>query len=221
METTKFLSGIAHELKFWKGFVKTERFCNGWLPNIKTPELNQGVYEFIRDLANYPGYIDRGGLKVLDVGSGVVSILNGTIPKENITTADPLGELYELVFDYKSHLLKAPEPYPGEELPYNEEFDVVHMSNAIDHSQDPVLTLKKLYDSCKTGGYIIVQGFENEGSFEQWAGFHQWDISYDNGYMKIADKDGNLKIVGDYVSKTHFLGKVTSDKIWAIWIIKK
>jgi hypothetical protein len=32
-------TGIAHEVNFWKGFIKTPRFMYGWVPEIKTPEL--------------------------------------------------------------------------------------------------------------------------------------------------------------------------------------
>jgi len=88
---------IEHELNFWKGFVQTERFLVGWCGHHKTPELREQVADFILSVPHH---------KVLDVGSGVVSILNGLIPKENITTADPLGDHYKTIFDYQSHGMK-------------------------------------------------------------------------------------------------------------------
>ena len=86
--TTLELHGIYHELHFWKGFVKTERFLNGWVAKVKTPELNNEVADFIKSVSHE---------SVLDVGSGVCSLLNGLV---NVDTCDPLGDLYSLIFDF-------------------------------------------------------------------------------------------------------------------------
>lgn len=214
---TEFLKGISHELKFWQTFVKTPRFLNGWVNNIKTPELDQFVHEFIRsNISKLPT------AKVLDVGSGVVSILNGTVDKKILTTADPLGELYEVVFDYKKYNIAHPIAVPGEELNFENEFDIVHMSNAIDHAQAPALVIENLYRACKVGGYVILQGFENEGTFENWQGFHQWDISYELGYLKIKDKNGDLIVVNQFVNNTIESKKVEFEsKTWYIWVFQK
>ena len=93
--TTLELHGIYHELAFWQQFVKTDRFLQGWVKKVKTPELNQEVADFILSVPNQ---------KVLDVGSGVCSILNGLV---NVTPCDPLGDLYKLVFDFERHKLVA------------------------------------------------------------------------------------------------------------------
>ena len=37
-------TGREHEVNFWKGFVKTQRFLTQWVPEIKTEELDMGVY---------------------------------------------------------------------------------------------------------------------------------------------------------------------------------
>ena len=74
--TTLELHGIYHELAFWQQFVKTDRFLNGWVGKGKTPELNQEVADFIKSVPHET---------VLDVGSGVCSILNEIIfNKKNI-----------------------------------------------------------------------------------------------------------------------------------------
>ena len=59
--TTLELHGIYHELSFWKEFVKTKRFLEGWVGKQKTPELNQEVADFILSVPHE---------SVLDVGSG-------------------------------------------------------------------------------------------------------------------------------------------------------
>ncbi|MBK6571784.1 MAG: hypothetical protein IPG21_04830 [Saprospiraceae bacterium] len=101
-------TGREHEVNFWKGFVKTQRFLTQWVPEIKTEELDMGVYRFLRDMDNP---------KVLDVGSGVVSILNGTV--KDLDAADPLAEDYKQIFDYEAHRLTPPLPFAGEEVGQN------------------------------------------------------------------------------------------------------
>ena len=219
--TTQELHGIAHELKFWQGFVKTERFLKGWVGNCVTPELNIKVRDFIAEHLT-------PGSKVLDVGSGVVSILNGLVPKADLTAADPLGGLYEIIFDYKKYGINPPLPVPAEELSYKEEFDVVHISNAIDHCQNPVAAVDKLRQAVKPGGYLIMQGFENEALYENWQGFHQWNVEiFPNEDRKEGQSAGFLTITGKDMTHTiangHYCQKLflENNKSWFIWIQKK
>lgn len=200
------LHGIYHELAFWQRFVKTDRFIKGWVGNQKTPELNQEVAEFILSVPHE---------SVLDVGSGAVSLLNGLV---NVTACDPLGDLYRLVFDYDKYKLKSPLPIPAEELEYKNEFDIVHISNALDHTQNPMNALNRLLQAVKPGGYLIVQGFVNEASHEGWQGFHQWDISIDdNGTMIIKGEIHEYTVVWE--AKYKLLP--TNERFWYYWIVKK
>jgi SAM-dependent methyltransferase len=205
--TTLELHGIYHELAFWQQFVKTDRFLKGWVGKVKTPELNQEVADFIKSVPHDT---------VLDVGSGVCSILNGLV---NVTPCDPLGHLYKLIFDFERHKLKAPLPYPAEELPFKNEFDIVHISNALDHTQETRKALDLLLQAVKPGGYLIVQGFFNEATHENWQGFHQWDISLDDhGCMVILGKKSKTIIAWPphKFATVNLLGRD-----WYYWIIKK
>lgn len=213
MNNTKFLEGIAHELKFWKGFVQTPRFLDGWVSFNKTPELNMMAYDFITGMT-------KPTSKVLDVGSGVVSILNGTISPSKLTAADPLGGLYECIFDYEKYGIKPPIPVTAEDMNIHSEYDIVHMSNAIDHAQNPERVIYNLWEACKPGGFIIIQGFENEGTFENWEGFHQWDIVVRNNAIVITDRDGKSRYVKQ--DKTVLLEYFTiGTKTWYLWIFQK
>lgn len=205
--TTLELHGIYHELRLWKGFVKTDRFIKGWVGNQKTPELNQELADFILSVPHE---------SVLDVGSGVCSLLNGLV---NVDSCDPLGDLYSLVFDYKAHKIKKPLAIPAEQLQFTNIYDIVHISNALDHSQDPLKALEKLMQAVKPGGYLIVQGFINEAIHENWQGFHQWNIDIDDaGLMHIAAKDSKT-----IVAWPPFMFKKVSllNRDWFYWIVKK
>ena len=205
--TTKELHGIYHELNFWRGFVKTDRFLHGWVGKQKTPELQQYVADFIKSVPHET---------VADVGSGVVSILNGLVP---VIPIDPLGELYQFVFDYKAHKLTHPLPYPAEEMPVINHFDIVHCSNAIDHTQRPLLAYESMMRAVKPGGYIIIQGFENEGTHENWQGFHQHDIYVNMEALCIKNQMGDMRVIDNDSAHLEFVE--FEGKRWYIWIKQK
>jgi SAM-dependent methyltransferase len=205
--TTLELHGIYHELAFWQQFVKTDRFLNGWVKKVKTPELNQEVADFILSVPRET---------VLDVGSGVCSLLNGLV---NVTSCDPLGDLYRLIFDYERHKLTPPLAIPAEYLKYSNEFDIVHISNALDHCQNPYDALNSLIEAVKPGGYLIVQGFCNEAEHENWQGFHQFNLDLtESGILRIKGKSGELVPL----FTAHMYKKIDiGNKQWFYWIIKK
>jgi len=205
--TTLELHGIYHELAFWQQFVKTDRFLDGWVKKVKTPELNNEVADFIKSVPHET---------VLDVGSGVCSILNGLV---NVTACDPLGDLYKLVFDYERHKLTAPLPIPAELLTYKNQFDIVHISNALDHCQSPYDALNNLLAGVKPGGYLIVQGFCNEAEHENWQGFHQYNLDLtESGILRIKGKDTELAAFWT----PHIYKKFAiNNKEWFYWIVKK
>ena len=216
------LKAVKHELAFWAEFVKTPRFIEGWVADCKTPELHTIAYDFIRAVTSPMS-------KVLDLGSGVVSILNGTVKKENLLACDPLGELYEIIFDYKAHGINPPIPLQAEDIIFQEEFDIVHMSNAIDHATDPDKIFANIASACKAGGFVILQGFENEGSAQGYDGMHQFDF-------KTSDKNGeegiqycrkdqkapvnlvnpSLEVLKVYRFPNHYQGKT-----WYIYVAQK
>ena len=212
---TEELKAIAHELGFWKGFVRSSRFLHGWVKDVRTPELHQTVYDFIRSVPNG---------KVMDVGSGVVSILNGSFPSTtHLLPVDPLGDLYGFIFDYEKHTMIQPVACPCEELTENglKDFDIVHSSNSLDHMQDPVLAFENMLNATKKGGYAIVQCFENEAIYENYEGFHKWNLTLPDQLIRVENKEGDSAfLTGNFeVVKTEIVK--FEDKNWFIWMAKK
>ncbi len=215
-------SGIDHEINFWRKFVETERFQQ-WYAPWPTPELNHHIRAVLNTLT-----AERDQLYVMDVGSGPVSILHGLNPKLKIETVDPLTTLYQQIFNFALYGIKPPLDYAAEAIPpeYHEMFDVVHISNALDHTKDPVLAFQSLLDCCRVGGYLIVQGFVNEALHENWQGFHQYNLSLDNtGCLIIADKH-QAKVICptgyNYETiwfKTEHVGML--DRHWFMLVLKK
>lgn len=210
------IQGADHEINFWKEFVKTERFLGGWVGQGKTPELNNIVYDFIKNNLPFGG-------KVLDCGSGVCSILNGTVPNKDLMVTDLLGAEYGKIFDYSKHDIVQPIPLGCEDLPYREQFDIVHISNALDHTQQPNIAFQKLLEAVKKDGYLIVQGFENEANHEQWAGFHQFNISLDHKDLVIQGKN-DAWVFGTDLYEVVIAERIFIEMLgreWFIFIVKK
>ena len=217
MQTIK---GSDHEISFWKQFVQSDRFINGWLSNEKTPELNDLVFMFLK------GQPDA---KVLDCGSGVVSILHGTVKPENLVSADLLADEYLSIFEYHKYSeINIPFAVSCEGLKWRNDFDVVHISNALDHTQDPQAAYNAMYRAVKPGGFLIVQGFVNEGTHEDWTGFHQFNIDIKelitNGVeytaLVIESKNGDAVVY----QNPYFARKIHIDLLgrdWIVFIVRK
>jgi len=83
-----------------------------------------------------------------------------------------------------------------------------------------------MYRAVKPGGFLIVQGFVNEGTHEEWTGFHQWDLdlfmeNQEGEGLKITDKHGAQTILAQ---NPYFARKIHIDLLgrdWLIWITCK
>lgn len=205
--------GKNHELTFWKGFVKTSRFSNNWASVLPNPECQPETRQLIETYLQ-----ENPKAKVLDLGSGVVSILRGIVPDDQLTAVDPLADDYRRIFDYSSHGITPPVTAPGEKLPQKtSSFNIVHISNALDHADNPGQVLSELRRVCKKGGLVIVSGFVREGEFEKYQGLHQWNIEAHktSGYylLSVTDKDDRMNAVIRIESDKSDLMKVYADKV--------
>jgi len=204
---------MQQEIDFWKHFVTTNRFLDGWLSKEKTPELNDIVYGFL---------LNHKSSLTLDVGSGVVSLLHGTIDPDKLTSCDLLAAEYVKFFNYPNYQIKPPLAKSAEELDFNTKFNVVHISNALDHCQDVPKAYNNLYSCVDANGYLIVQGFVNEGIYENYEGFHQWNLNVVNNSQLILSDKTNTNIVLDtdpYFTIKLFIPHM--NKEWFIWIKKR
>lgn len=198
----------ADELRFWQGFVRSDRFLQGGVPPIRTPELRDEVFKYIWD---------RPKAEVLDVGSGVVSILRGTVPDCLLTAADPLSPLYELIFDYRGHGISPPVACAVEELPYEHSFDIVHISNALDHCQDPAQGMKALWRAVRPGGALIVCGFIDEALQQHRTGMHQWNFDVEGKELRLWDGKKQKKVAW-WEGSIAFPEVLCTGRRWLVWI---
>jgi SAM-dependent methyltransferase len=176
----------SHEAGYWTDSLATadsrERFADRLDPEteIGGAALRRAVEE-----------VDREEVAILDVGSGPLTSVGKKYPgkKIEVTAADALAG------DYAKALAKAGiEPLvpvvavAGEDvLDYfgPETFDVTFMSNALDHTADPMLVIKNLVDVTKRDGRVALRHMKNEGERNSYFGIHIWNIECRDGRFVI------------------------------------
>lgn len=215
-EPMRQIPGASDEITFWKDFVHTDQFKSWLVPGVPAPELDKVVVQHIQSYKPFP--------RMLDVGSGVVSILWSLCRGEGLVATDLLAAEYALFYDYQD-FSQLPLAIAGEDLRYDKEFDVVHMRNALDHSQNPLRVWDNLKRACKPGGLLIVAGFEKEGSFLHQLGMHQWDlfVQEDKGlFLRPANTTDLVQLEAPDFTVLHLSSKLlVSGRRWMTWIGKR
>ena len=180
MENKTTTDGFAHEIEFWKGFVKSDRFLLNWVFPEQNPEIRANHPDVAKCFDDFAAARNQEWdiIDVLDVGSGALPWIKGVLPNMRLTACDPLADEYQKIFDYDAHEQQRPVKAFAESLPFDDNsFDIVHCSNALDHTQNPYKAILEMERVCRPGGMILIQGFENEAIHEDWKGLHQWNIS--------------------------------------------
>ena len=170
--------GRVDEENFWKSFVCTERFQNNWCTSSPNPELNSEIDLFLTTVSS----LSKGNVSVLDIGSGPVSILSRSTSSANceLHAVDPLADFYKKILpnNIDQFDVVIPNTMDAEELSTNfgaNSFDVVHIRNALDHTKNPITSLREMFSIAKENGFVVIHGFENEATWENWVGMHQWN----------------------------------------------
>ena len=159
---------------------------------------------FSRELREALADVQRRGNsrpRLLEVGSGPVSIIAAGVDERlvDVTAVDPLARVYRDLLslnglDYPVR----PRPGRGEYLRRlfgPRAFDVVYSSNALDHTTSPRRCLEQMCEVLKTGGYLVLEGFINEGSNGKWIGLHQHDLSPSDGQLIDVDRHGTRSVL--------------------------
>jgi SAM-dependent methyltransferase len=132
-------------------------------------------------------------LQALDIGCGAISrlrwgALNGFL---TVTGVDPLLDMYAIVRERHGYanlpaIRCAHEVIGGAEqlatalAPAS--FDLAFCSNALDHTEDPVVVVEGIARVVRPGGLVAIDVYTREGSRENWWQLHQFD-------MYINDRD--------------------------------
>lgn len=171
-------------------------------------------------LAEYPNP------KVLEVGCGPYPV--GSIPPEeghniSLSCCDVLAVPYSIL-----HSLFGITPHIKIDFSFVERltdryeensFDIVRMSNALDHSYDPFMGIFEMLKVTRKGGTLRLFHRENESQRELEYGMHQWNITSDGpGSMVIWRKGFRAEIrdiLGDSANvKTEIIKPETGTSIF-------
>ncbi|MDR2429215.1 MAG: class I SAM-dependent methyltransferase [Candidatus Margulisbacteria bacterium] len=173
-----WLDGISSEISFWKSLMVVEHAGGGGVTYIKK--------KFILEK-----YITGKKTRLLDVGSGPFPYVGAKTDKTELEyhAVDPLAQCYKILRDrYKICADIIPEfafvEYLTEKFSENY-FDIVHMSNALDHCFNPLLGIYQMLHVCRIGGKVILRHGNNEAENSNYDGFHQWNICVENTELII------------------------------------
>lgn len=222
MYMDNWMNGISTEIKFWNGLFKSRGEIGG----------SRKVFEYRIDPKcpfQMPDELNSEFDKILDVGSGPYSRLGFVYNdrKLDITLVDPLAHVYKILAS-KYDLVFPIEAKPGmvETLSLNykqNEFDIVHMSNSLDHCFNPVEGLYQLLYVTKVGGKVILRHHNNVGESENYKGFHQWNLTVKNNEFLIWRGEEIINIneaISDFAT-VEFAGEASEELFEDIWNYNK
>ena len=198
-EYRKFLkiwfAGIPSEISFWSKYIAD----------------NKNVIFKKRDF-DFEEYVKSENTKFLDVGSGPSSCVGTETEKTNLQfiAVDPLAHIYKLIKrENKLKTIVNPQfamvECLNDKFPENE-FDIVHMRNALDHSFNPLYGILQMLYIVKVGGKVILRHLENEAIAQNYKGFHQWNLCAEENDYVVWRKDIKVKL-------SEFLGNIADVKI--------
>lgn len=176
-----WLSGLKDEVCFWDNYIRNEG--GRYFYKFQKQRSNKRKFELDEDIP-----VDFYGkeYKFIDVGSGPFSRCGKISDKVylNSIAVDPLAYAYNALkekynVDNGINLENGfVELLDKKYMPNT--FDMVHMSNSLDHCFSAVDGIYQLLNICKIGGKVILRHAENEAEKEQYKGLHQWNLSLDN-----------------------------------------
>ena len=190
----KWLSGVQSEIAFWYSIISTKGEACG-----KGGELWQEVISNER-----PFVLDEDITSpvtcFLDVGSGPFSRCGLKSEKTALEfhAVDALAPAYKIMKNYFGIASGITPEFGFAELVgdiYEEDsFDIVHMSNSLDHCVEPLIAIYNLLFVCKIGGKVILRHAKNEAVRENYEGFHQWNLNIENGDFIIWNDSNKFNI---------------------------
>lgn len=187
-------NGIGQELGFWERWMQSR--------GLEWPEdFQQRLTPSAPLLHEVARRLPRGVSEpvVLDVGSGPLSRIGRRVDdstRPRVIACDPLMNHYlRLLRENGLSPLTECLEAPAEDLSayFSPNFaDVVHCSNALDHSFDPIRGIEEMLYVAKPGAAVVLLHATNEAENENYEGFHQWNFDADSGRFIVWNKQHRI-----------------------------
>lgn len=192
----EWLKGIPYEVAFWRSYYANERRRNdlfGWSLYGKPCNL-EGF--------DIDGYIAGCGVDnpiILDVGCALSyafgNIINGT--EADVRYVDPLAPFYNKILErYK---IQRPRITYGMVEALSASFapgsvTFIHIRNALDHCANPFGGILQALSTLRIGGVLYLNHFRNEAQNEGYRGFHQYNITEQDGHLILWNRDNSIDV---------------------------
>ena len=220
-----YLSGILEEKSFWGSFdfnktnaSQAKRLINPLIVFVIPPETIHSP----QNTSSPPRHI-----VILDCGAGPLSVVGNWHPDFEIEliAVDPLAKFYNKLLSQKNII-----PYPRVQYAAVEHvddifpgnfFDVVHIQNALDHSECPMDGINSMLLVLKPFGSIILIHYRNVATIESFVGLHQWNFDVNAlEEFTITSKNNTVTNVNVELSGRAIVQSVVNDREIYTRIIK-
>jgi len=178
-----WIGGLDHEVGWWGDLIRSRGLGHEKEFQARLHPSRPAPAYLTRPVAR----CERTPVCILDVGSGPLSpLLSYQWPcPVKLQAVDPLARIYGDIADRE----KLPLPIPPE-LAFAEDlsafvpaesFDIVHSSNALDHSFDPLRAIWEMIHVTRVGGTVVLLHYRNEAEKARYVGLHQWNFDVREG----------------------------------------
>ena len=187
-----WVRGLSDEVRFWTNEFYKDR---EWWEKQRGYSPYQYEYDF-----SYEEYVDGDEVKFLDVGSGPISDCGSRSDKikVDIEAVDPLAYVYEKLKEVLGFYTKITIQYAEVEAltdKYSEnQFDIVHIRNALDHSHNPLLGIMQMLYVVKVGGKVLMNHLDNEAQNAKYKGLHQWNLQVIDGAFLLWNREIKINV---------------------------
>jgi SAM-dependent methyltransferase len=181
------------ELTYWDGWLRSRGYQ--WPTDfIERLDPDSTLQQHIGQ------FLSSHNPRIVDVGAGPLTFLgkrwNGR-PLQ-IVPVDPLAEQYADLL--KEAGIQAPVPTTHAEAEKlsqqfgHDVFDLAYARNCLDHSYDPIESVRQMVTVTKPGGYVLLEHRLTEGFHVHYHGLHQWDFWIHKGDSLMLSSPGRSTV---------------------------
>lgn len=198
----RWLTGVPYEVAFWRSYYanrKRRRQLMEWSQYDRECSLD----DF--DIAAFIASCPTEEPLLLDVGCAMSYAFGNIVGgrPRRVVYIDPLAPFYNRILH--RYRIDRPEISFGmaEYLSATNagiRADFIHIRNALDHCADPMEGILQALACLRVGGVLYLNHFDNEALREAYRGFHQYNITEEDGKLLIWDRKLRKTWVDDTVA---------------------
>lgn len=158
-------------------------------------------------------FVKSHDVSILDVGAGPLTAVGELFkgyPIKEVFCADTLANIYNKVMDehkvefrHRGVKLNLSDDDEVDVVLDGKYFDIAHALNSIDHSYDPINSIRNMLRHLKDKGVAVIEVALGSGCGEEYCGLHQWSFDVDSHHgIMISDGSGEVAYLNNIVKET-------------------